>query len=233
MELQIRTETFQQENQKWLGSSHGTDMALPVTLDISAFTSGIHFPNGFLPSGLPLAKITSSSLYGPYSAEDNETQTLTRTSTGGTITLEIDGEVTDTIAASAVGFTAAAVQTAIDALSNVDEEHTVVVSGSDGGPLTLTYGGLWADENVPQVVVDNTSATGGTIVAATVNAGGSVASGLEVLKGFLFTDVTVSGSGNDPIGTILDHCRVVEAQLPLGSIDASGKRDVAGRIWFI
>lgn len=233
MELQYRSETFQQDDQKWLGSAHGTDMARPVTLDISAFTEGTHFPDGYLPSGLPLGKITATGLYGPYSGEDNETQTLTRTSTGGTITLEIDGEVTDAIAASAAGFTAAAVQTAVDALSNVDEEHTITVSGSAGGPLTLTYGGLWADENVPEVTVDNGSATGGTIVAATANAGGSVASGLETLVGFLFTDVTVSGSGNDPIGAMLDHCRVVEAKLPLGSIDASGKRDVAGRIWFI
>ena len=66
MDLSMRTETFGQEDQSWLGSAHGTDMARSITLDVSAFTSGTHYPQGFLLSGLPLGKITATGKYGPY-----------------------------------------------------------------------------------------------------------------------------------------------------------------------
>lgn len=43
-----------------------------ITLDISAFTPGTHYPNGYIPAMTPLGKITATGLYGPYnnSAED-------------------------------------------------------------------------------------------------------------------------------------------------------------------
>lgn len=66
MNLNPRTETFGQEDQTWLGSAHGTSMGRPVTLDISAFTEATHFPDGFVPSGTPVGKITASGLFGPY-----------------------------------------------------------------------------------------------------------------------------------------------------------------------
>ena len=77
MDLSLRTETFTQDDQSWLGSSHGTDMARSVTLDTSAFTSGTHYPNGYFPSGLPLGKITASGKYGPYNnASSDGTENL-------------------------------------------------------------------------------------------------------------------------------------------------------------
>jgi hypothetical protein len=72
MDLSLRTETFQQEDQRWLGSEHGTNMGRSITLDVSMFTSGTHYPNGYFPSGLPVALITGTGqggvigLYGPY-----------------------------------------------------------------------------------------------------------------------------------------------------------------------
>lgn len=54
------------DDPSWLGSGHGTDANKTVTLDVSAFTEGTHYPNGFIPSGVPLGKITASGLYGPY-----------------------------------------------------------------------------------------------------------------------------------------------------------------------
>lgn len=77
MDLTIRTETFTQDDQSWLGSAHGTDMARSITLDTSAFTSGTHYPGGFFPSGLPLGKITASGKYGPYNdASSDGTEVL-------------------------------------------------------------------------------------------------------------------------------------------------------------
>lgn len=66
MNLIPQHETFGQDNQTWLGSEHGTSSGRPVTLDLSTFTAGTHYPNGYLLSGLPLGKITASGKYGPY-----------------------------------------------------------------------------------------------------------------------------------------------------------------------
>lgn len=76
MNLTTTTESFQNEDQQWLGSSHGTDMGRSITLDTSAFTAGTHYPNGYFPSGLPLGRITATGLYAPYNnalADGSET----------------------------------------------------------------------------------------------------------------------------------------------------------------
>lgn len=66
MDLTATTTTYQQDDQSWLGSAHGTDAGVPITLDTSAFTAGTHYPNGYFLSGLGLGKITATGLYGPY-----------------------------------------------------------------------------------------------------------------------------------------------------------------------
>lgn len=60
------TETWIAENRSWLGSAHGTDVTQTVTLDTSTFTEGTHYPDGFVPSGVVLGRITATGLYGPY-----------------------------------------------------------------------------------------------------------------------------------------------------------------------
>ncbi|WP_409186484.1 head decoration protein [Amycolatopsis sp. VS8301801F10] len=71
MDLSIKTEAFQQDDQSWLGSAHGTESTRTITLDVSKFTAGTHYPNGYIPSGTALGLITASSKYGPY----DDTQT--------------------------------------------------------------------------------------------------------------------------------------------------------------
>lgn len=66
MDLTVRSETFGQDDQTWIGAAHGIDQARSITLDTSAFTSGTHYPNGYFPGGLPLGRITATKLYGPY-----------------------------------------------------------------------------------------------------------------------------------------------------------------------
>lgn len=68
--LNVTRTTLQAENRSWLRGPHGTEPgANPnVTLDVSKFTAGIHYPNGFIPSGIVLGKITASGKYGPYEA---------------------------------------------------------------------------------------------------------------------------------------------------------------------
>jgi hypothetical protein len=77
MDLSIRSETFDADDQTWLGSAHGTSSARSITLDTSAFTEGTHYPDGFFMSGLPLGKITASGKYAPYNgAAADGTETL-------------------------------------------------------------------------------------------------------------------------------------------------------------
>lgn len=52
----------------WLRSDHGLSNAVDRTLDITKFTSGTHYDavTKILKSGIPLAKVTATGLYGPY-----------------------------------------------------------------------------------------------------------------------------------------------------------------------
>lgn len=63
MDLTIKRESFGQDDQSWLGSAHGTDAPQTITLDVSTFTAGTHYPSGWLKSGLPLQKLPSGK-YG-------------------------------------------------------------------------------------------------------------------------------------------------------------------------
>lgn len=93
MNLNPVTNTLGRDDQSWLGSAHGTNSARSITLNIAAFTKATHYPNGYLPSGLPLGKYTSganSGQFGPYTAGATDgTQNLagflfTATATDGT-----------------------------------------------------------------------------------------------------------------------------------------------------
>jgi hypothetical protein len=96
----------------------------------------------------------------------NEAQTITQGGSGLTsYTLTYDGQTTASIAQAA---TAAQVRSALLALSNV-EEGGVDVSGSAGGPYTVTFSG---GRNVSQMTATPTGGTG-TVTIATATAGGS------------------------------------------------------------
>jgi uncharacterized phage protein gp47/JayE len=103
-------------------------------------------------------------------AGTNEIQTLTRTATGGSVTLAFRGAVTGPITVGAALPTAAAVQTALRALATIGGTN-VSVSGSNGGPFTVTFSGELGSADVPAIVVDNTLATGGTVVDTTPTPG--------------------------------------------------------------
>lgn len=60
----LSSETFGGGDQSWLGSSHGIRNARTETIDISAFTAGTHYPNGYIPSGTPVAIVAGLAV--PY-----------------------------------------------------------------------------------------------------------------------------------------------------------------------
>ena len=65
------TETFGSGDQSWLRSAHGLRNSKTETLDISTFTSGTHYPNGYIPSGTPVAKV--GGMMVPYTSAEGTT----------------------------------------------------------------------------------------------------------------------------------------------------------------
>lgn len=105
-----------------------------------------------------------------------EVQTVTEGGSGLTsFTLTFAGQTTGAIAA---GATAGQVQTALEALSNVNPGD-VVVTGSAGGPFTVTFGGQYADTNVAEMTSTPTGGTG-TVTVATQVAGGAATTAKDI-----------------------------------------------------
>ncbi|MFI6368701.1 potassium transporter [Nocardia sp. NPDC050630] len=69
MDLNIKTDTFGQDDQSWLATAEGTDRARTITLDLSTFTAGTHYPDGWIKSGYALKKLGSGK-YGLFSTGD-------------------------------------------------------------------------------------------------------------------------------------------------------------------
>jgi hypothetical protein len=61
------TTTYQAEKRGWLLGLEGTAPGdnPTATLDVSAFTAGTHYPNGYIPSGTVVSRL-ASGLWGPF-----------------------------------------------------------------------------------------------------------------------------------------------------------------------
>lgn len=117
----------------------------------------------------PVATLPSNELAlgGDWRLGTNEIQVVTEGGSGLTsFTLTYAGQTTGSIAAAA---TAATVQTALVALSNI-APGDVVVTGSAGGPYTVTFQGLLAGTNVAAMTATPTGGTG-TVVVTTSSEG--------------------------------------------------------------
>jgi hypothetical protein len=225
-DISVASTSYQVVKRAWLLSPHGTDPGTTpsITLDVSAFTAAVHYPNGYIPSGTPLGKITATGLYGPYSVTD-EVQSVTEGGSGLTsFTLTYSGQTTASIAAAA---TAAQVQAALEALSNIGAGN-VSVTGSAGGPYTVTFQGTLADTNVAQMTSTPTGGTG-TVTVATVTGGGTEGTGgLEVAAGLLFSATKVpslTDNTKDVGAALLVHGFVKLSKLPF-TLDANGQTDL-------
>lgn len=67
----LKTETLGTGDMSWLASSHGIRNCRTATLDISTFTAGTHYPNGYIPAGTPVA--LASGLLVPYTSAEGTT----------------------------------------------------------------------------------------------------------------------------------------------------------------
>lgn len=67
----LRNETLSASNLSWLDSAHGINNARTEQVNTSAFTAGTHYPNGFIPSGTPVAKV--GGVMVPYTSAEGTT----------------------------------------------------------------------------------------------------------------------------------------------------------------
>lgn len=208
----------------WLMSMLGIEANETVTLDLTAFTEDLHWteaskyqPERKLKSGIPLGKNTATGLYEPYAAVTNEVQTVTVTGapTGGTFTLTWSGQTTTALAYNA---TAAQVQAALVALSNI-APGDVVVTGATGGPWTLTWGGTQLGENVaaPTATASLTGGTSPGVTIATTTAGdtATASDGTQVFAGFLFTEIAFFPTSTKAAAPIMVHGQIDPSKLPV------------------
>ncbi|MBD3550881.1 hypothetical protein [Streptomyces sp. SP18CM02] len=208
----------------WLMSMLGIETNQTVTLDLTQFDQNLHWteaskyqPERKLKSGIPLGKNTTTGLYEPYAAVTNEVQTATITGgpTGGTFTLTFNGQTTAAIAYNA---TAAAVQTALENLSNVNPGD-IKVTGNAGGPYTLTFGGQYLGDNVSSITA-TASLTGGStpgVTMATTTAGGTATAtdGTQLFAGFLFTEASFYPTTTKIAAPIMVHGQIDVTKLPV------------------
>lgn len=213
--------TYDSGDRRWLpnmleADTHG------VTLDGNLFTPGL------IKSGTHIGLVTSTKLGGPYNGITEETQTVTVTGapTGGTFTLTFSGQTTAAIAYNA---TAAAVQAALQALSNIGAGN-VTVSGNAGGPYTVVFAGALANTDVAQLTA-TASLTGGTtpgVTVATSTAGGAALDtpvGLGRSVGHLLNDTTVIAGQLYHVAVV--HGGTVDRRyLPAGNHDPSAEADL-------
>ena len=212
----------------WLASLVGVQDTNSITLDLTKFTAGTHYVvsanpalqgRNVMKSGIPLGKVTASGLYAPYSGPRSEVQTIAITGgpTGGTFTLTFSGQTTAAIAYNA---TAAQVQTALEALSNINVGDVAVSGGPlPGTNVVVTFGGQYLSDDVAQMTASG-SLTGGTSPAVTVTTttaggGASASDGTEVLAGFLVSEISFNPTSTKAAGALLWHGEVFADQTPV------------------
>lgn len=238
MDISVRrTTALVVEDRSWLADVDGTQATRSITLRTAAFTANTHYPLGVLKSGTVLARYTSGTytgLYAPYAGEASEVQTATITGTpaGGSFTLTLSGETTAAIAYNAA---ASAVQSALEALPSLSAGD-VTVTGSDGGPYTITFGGNYAGANVPAMTA-TASLTGGStpgVTMATGTAGGGTATdGLDVPRGFLFNSIQMAVGDANKGAPLQERGFIRPANLPANSgLDANARQVLGNHFIF-
>lgn len=149
-------------------------------------------PDRDLPNLTPLYWDDVASNWAVWVGASNEVNTITAASTpatAGNFKLTVNGQQTANIAFNA---NAAAVQSALEALSNVEPGDVVAADSGPGSNLgtgshvvTLTWGGNLAGQDIT-ISIDTSGLTGNPHVLATSTAGGAAPSDGGLIDGFLW-----------------------------------------------
>lgn len=163
---------------------------------------------GFASTGTIMVSDQEITYTGVIVTGTDEVQSLTVDATGGTYTATFDGQTTTALAP---GATDAAVQAALEALSNIDVGDVVVTGGPGGAgggtPYVITFQGALATTNVPEITT-TPSLTGGagTAIVTTTTPGVSPQ----------FTGAT-GGTGTFPDDTAVVQHGYGEGLAPVGA----------------
>lgn len=174
---------------------------------------------GSIPSGFTqLTKHTVTSVGVSAGVAEVQTVTIGGSPTGGTFTLAFDGQTTAGIVYNAA---AAAVQTALQALSTIGSGN-VTVSGSAGGPYTVTFAGTLNNKDVPLLVGNAGGLTGGTptitIVETTIGVPVGATVSLGITPGLSATVADLAAV------TVLPH--ELEVKIGDGNLTYSEKKNM-------
>ncbi|CAB4142614.1 hypothetical protein UFOVP448_22 [uncultured Caudovirales phage] len=149
-------------------------------LDFTTASSDIDFELSVLVNDAPLAVA-------------NEVQQISiLRATGGTFTITYDGQTTSGIAYNA---SAATIQTALEALSNI-APGDVTVALVSSGVFSVTFGGVYAGINVPLLTVSGTSLTGSTAVAEVASVR-NYSAGQSEIQTIVFSQTTTVAPQNE------------------------------------
>lgn len=184
-------------------------------------------------SSLGIAEVTAGG-----AAAGNEVQVVTIIGgpTGGTFTISFAGQTTGAIAYNA---SAATVETALEALSNIDVAD-IAVTGSAGGPYTCTFGGVYAGLDVPLMTVSGASLTGCSVSVIVTNEAVAAVNELQSITlantptGGTFTltfnaETTGAIAYNATAATVQTALEGLATPVP-GDVDVSG---AAGGPWLV
>jgi len=147
-----------------------------------------------LPNLTPLFFDDTNFEWNVWGGQTNEVNTITSNATpatAGTFTITVNSVVSATIAFDA---TAAVVQAALEAMSNIAPGDVVAVqtTGTDLGDasavVTLTWGGAFAGEDIT-ISIQTGGLTGNPHVLATTTAGGADLADGSDIDGFLWAPV--------------------------------------------
>jgi hypothetical protein len=176
---------------------------------------------------LPLGYDIVNAIYKVWSkvAAVDEVQTLgLGAASSGTFTLSFDGETTTVLT---YDDTAADIQAALEALSNLDPGDVVVTGGDLPAVVTLTFGGNRAAANQPEITLNDIDLAGQTVTIATTVVGAS-ANGVDTIAAFVFAkDGAQTHATNDTIHSLMTSGLVDARDVPLPSGESQAALDAA------
>lgn len=105
-DISMQTRAYQVGDRRWLLGE--PDWKPNVTLDISKFTPATHYPNGYIPSGTVIGKVSATGLFGPYDpAASDGRQTAYGLTYGDVRAIRQDGSTASHVGTGAVVYDAA------------------------------------------------------------------------------------------------------------------------------
>lgn len=125
----VAKQSFQGAHKSHMRTRKGLATALSKTLAVSTFTKATHFPNGYIPEGMALGKITSGGDTGKYGRYDDAATDGRQVMVGLTLD-RIDVINPNTGGDISTGFTVVAVQTEGDIITaNLPTNNGVDAAG--------------------------------------------------------------------------------------------------------